>query len=65
MLRTLFAGAMCMAALAGPAQTAQLCTWMDETVGEEDYRELSCGSKPTATSTATTGSGAKACRARA
>jgi len=40
MLRPLFAGIMGAAVLAGPAQAVQVCAWMDETVGEDDYREL-------------------------
>lgn len=39
MPRTLFA-AVLAAALAGSAQAAQVCAWIDETAGEDDYREL-------------------------
>ena len=40
MLRALIAGVLGAAVLAGPAQALQLCAWMDETAGEDDYREL-------------------------
>ena len=40
MLRMLFAGIVGAAVLAGPAHAVQVCAWMDETVGEDDYREL-------------------------
>ena len=40
MLRTVLAGMLAALALAAPAQAAQLCAWIDETLGEDDYREL-------------------------
>jgi len=40
MLRTLFAGIIGAAAIAGPAQAVQVCAWIDETIGEDDYHEL-------------------------
>ena len=40
MLRTLFAGIVIAAALAGPAHAVQVCAWIAETIGEDDYHEL-------------------------
>ncbi|HEY0648373.1 hypothetical protein [Phenylobacterium sp.] len=40
MLRTLFAGIMGAAAIAGPAHAVQVCAWIGETIGEDDYHEL-------------------------
>lgn len=40
MLRTLLAGIAAAAALSGSAQAVQVCAWMDETLGEDDYHEL-------------------------
>jgi hypothetical protein len=40
MLRTLFAGFLASAAIAGPAHAVQVCAWIDETIGDDDYHEL-------------------------
>jgi len=40
MLRMLFVGVAAAAALAGPAHAVQVCAWIDETIGEDDYHEL-------------------------
>lgn len=40
MLKALGMGILCAGLLAGPAQAVQVCAWIDETVGEDDYREL-------------------------
>ena len=39
MIRALLASLAVLAA-AGPAQAAQVCAWMDETIGADDYHEL-------------------------
>lgn len=31
---------LALAAAAGPANAVQVCAWIDETIGEDDYREL-------------------------
>jgi len=39
MIRAALASLAVLAA-AGPAHAAQVCAWMDETIGEDDYHEL-------------------------
>ena len=40
MLRMLGIGVAAAVLWAGPAQAVQVCAWMDETIGEDDYHEL-------------------------
>ncbi|OHB28452.1 MAG: hypothetical protein A2790_15665 [Phenylobacterium sp. RIFCSPHIGHO2_01_FULL_69_31] len=40
MLKVLLAGLALLATAAAPARAVQVCAWIDETVGEDDYHEL-------------------------